>query len=220
MKRILFIEDDPILGRELMADFQEQGYQTHWSRTIKEARPLTKNPNFDLVLMDLNLPDGNTFELCREFREDSPSLPILILTSRLDEASALRGLSLGATDYLRKPFSRAELMLRLRRALGIRNGRIEIGSLIIDLDQRTATALKTTLHLTPTEFNLLALLTQRKGELVSKETLIQELSHEGDVLDKTLTSHLSRLRTKVSHSTAEIEIDSIYGEGYRLRKLE
>lgn len=214
MKRILLLEDDPLIGETIRRDLEEEGYRVTWVRTVAEARG-RRACDFDLLLLDVTLPDGNSFDVCRRAREEAPAVPVLFITARTDEESAIRGLSLGAADYLRKPFGRRELLLRLSRFLKERSGTLEFGELVVRQDQHRVYRGEEELSLTPREYALLVALMRRGGEAVSREALVSALGDEVLIEDKTLNSYLSRLRTKLRGGA---RIEAVPGLGYRLEK--
>src|ERR1700733_12851135 len=110
MARILLVEDDPILGKGLQIHLESAGYAVQWETHISKARAIESQAPFELLLLDVNLPDGSGFDLCRELRAKGSRLPILMLTARTDEDSVVKGFEGGANDYIRKPFSNRELL--------------------------------------------------------------------------------------------------------------
>jgi len=219
-KRILFLEDDPVIGAEIIGDLKEQGFATAWAKSLAEAKRLVREEHFDLVLLDVNLPDGNSLDLCRTLRESEPSLPILFLSARADEQSALSGLTAGADDYLRKPFSRRELLLKIRRATGTRKGRISFEGLVLDLDKAEARGPRgNPIEFSSTEFKLLVALASRPGEAISRDELLEKIDDDGEGLSDAITTHTSRIRRKLKDAgIVGIALTSVYGLGYRLER--
>lgn len=219
MKKILIVEDDPAIGNALSSDLADDGYGVTWVGTLKAARQSARNLNFDLLLLDLNLPDGLGFEFCKEYRAESPQIPIIIITAKTDEDTAVKGLSLGATDFIRKPFGRRELTLRIKKSLGSRSGQLELGKLSLNLDQRLVLFENNPLPLTPIEFKILAALLKSGKDVTRREYLLGHVDEEGEMLDVTLRTHLSRLRKKMKDAgVTDIKIVHVYGTGYRLER--
>lgn len=217
MKSVLVVEDDQLIYRAITECLSENGYAVKGGRTLAEARIALQKEEFHLVLLDLNLPDGQSFELCRSLRAEWPAMPLVIITADLEENSAIKALSLGVTDYLRKPFGSRELLLRVRRFLAEKRGRIEIDRLVIDLDQRRASYGANLLSLSPRELDLLILLAENAGELVTREKILQKVDPDVSLSDKTLNSYLSTLRKKLKDAGfVKAKISPVYGTGYRL----
>ena len=219
MKRILVVEDDPRIGEQVTKLLADEGFEPLLARSIAEARRAMKGADFVLLVLDVNLPDGIGFDLCREVRAEDGRLPVIFLTARLDEDSAVKGLSLGATDYVRKPFAPRELVARLRRALKEVPGPVEIGDLVLDPAEKRISWRGKPLSLTPREHELLAILMQNAGRLVTRETLAERLDTEGTLFDTAIKTYLSRLKAKLrTAGVSGIEIIAVYGSGYRLEK--
>jgi DNA-binding response OmpR family regulator len=219
MKSILIVEDDPIIQDTLKFALKDAGYAVDLAVTLVEERKLTATNSYDLVLQDLNLPDGVAFDQIRELKAREPSLPIVIITSNADEESAVRGLSLGVEDYLRKPFGRRELLLRIKKYLGERLGRVEVGDLVANRDRRIITFRGAEVPVTSHQFEILALLMEKAEEVVSRERILGSVDPEARMLDRTLNSHLSHIRSRLESAGATaIEIVPVYGRGYRLTK--
>ena len=117
MSHILVVEDDPILGRSLCVTLELENYKITWARDPKSARESNNKEAFDLVLLDVNLPDGSGLSLCSEIRATGSRLPVLFLTAKTDEDSVVAGFTAGANDYVRKPFGHRELLARIKSIL-------------------------------------------------------------------------------------------------------
>jgi two-component system KDP operon response regulator KdpE len=180
MLSILFVEDDVTIAMGVEYSLKQDGYQVSLAHRLEDARDLLKRQPFDLVLLDIGLPDGSGYELCKEIRAAGDT-PIIILSARDEEASIVLGLDLGADDYITKPFAMNELMARLRAA--VRRGQeaapelvdVRIGSLVIDLARKRVTRDGDDVRLTPTEWNFLELLARNLGKLVTREQLLREV---------------------------------------------
>lgn len=217
-KAILIVEDHPQIGRELVRLLEQEGFTARLAPTLASARKAWREEHCDLVLLDVNLPDGLGFDLCRDIRDEDTSLPILFLTEKGDEDSVVKGLSFAATDYMRKPFARRELLMRLRRLLKLVSGTLTFGDLTIDTDNRRVQWQGAAIALSPREFEMLALLAANFGRLVTRAR-IAEQAFDADVNERSFNSYLSRLKTKLTQAGVNnIVITSVYGEGYRMEK--
>lgn len=216
MKEILLVEDDHLIGSELKSFLSREGYGVVWERTLKDARRIWGQRNFQLVLLDINLPDGLGFDFCRELNESGESVPVIFLTARLDEESALRGLNLGA-DFVRKPFSRKELLIRIRKYLNDRKQAVAIGNLKLSPGSRRASVDGKEINLSAREFDLLMILAERPGQVVTRDKVITLIDETGEVEERTINTYCSRLRSKLKLAgIGGFAITSVYGQGFRL----
>jgi DNA-binding response OmpR family regulator len=220
---VLLVEDDETIGRSLAQALASQGYSVTLAVDGASARTEFTKRVPDLVLLDLGLPDVDGVELCREFGTAVPSLPILVLTARHEEADIVVSLDAGAVDYVTKPFRLAELLARvrahLRRPEPSAAERTVVGSLQIDHDARRVWAGEDEIMLRPREFDLLALLAVEAGRAVTRERIMDEVwdAHwYGST--KTLDVHISAVRRKLAASGAVgcPKITALPRVGYRL----
>ncbi|MFD1330083.1 response regulator transcription factor [Mycoplana ramosa] len=215
--RILLIEDDTILGAAVRDQINADGHCVDWVKRLDIAADYANNAAYDLVLLDLMLPDGRGIGFLRTLRARGDATPVIIL-SALDQVSdRIEGLDAGADDYLIKPFDLSELSARLkavaRRYAGNPNPLIEIGDLQIDLASRSIRRNGKDIALTAREWVLYEAFLQRPGQLMSKAQLEERLySFSTDVDSNTIEVHVSRLRKKLGHGA----IDTVRGVGYRL----
>jgi DNA-binding response OmpR family regulator len=198
------------------------GYEVTTADTVAEGWSKASTSAFDILLLDVNLPDGSGLDLCRRLRETGRDVPILFLSARTDEAVVVEGMNLGAEDYIRKPFGTEELKVRmnkaLRKASPIKNV-IEYGPLVLNVDQRLATVNNHELRLGKREFDILVILTKKAGDVVTRENILSLLESNSEVYDRTIDSHLSHLRKKLRELVQdEVQILPVYGVGYRLQK--
>ena len=216
-ERILLIEDDAALGAQVVSHLQRAGYETTWltdGLSLDEQRI----DAFDLLVLDLMLPGVFGLDLLKTLRERS-DVPVLILSARNDGATRVRGLQLGADDFLTKPFWPEELVervrARLRRPTLQRNATIELGALRIDLQKREVTVDGKDAGLTAAELGILAALARRRGTPVTRQALVdQVLEGDSDHGARTLDVHVSRLRKKLGEAGAYVV--TVWGIGYRL----
>jgi two-component system response regulator BaeR len=225
---LLIVEDEPRL-QSLLADYAvHAGYRARTCNSLAAARQAFVDETPDLVLLDVMLPDGSGLDLCRELRNRS-SVPIIIVSARVDELDRLLGLELGADDYVCKPFSPREVMARVKAVLRRHAGHAaSAASGAADEDSPPALTLHSealtcsfqgqTLQLTPVEFALLALLARHPGHIHSRQRIMDAMYADHRVVsDRTVDSHVRKLRQKMATSWPDWRfIESVYGAGYRL----
>ena len=219
--RILMIEDDETLS-SMTADYLSGfGMAVTVAATIAEGRQQMSAQGFDALLLDVMLPDGDGFEVCREVRARS-DIPILMLTARGEDTDRIVGLELGADDYLPKPFNPRQLTARLRAILRRRSGarpsdgRMTFGTLIIERDARTLSVGGKERVLTGYQFDLLLTLAENAGRVLSRETLMDKVrGEELDAFDRSIDVHISRIRAAIEDDPKHPRrIITIRGSGY------
>lgn len=222
MTKILIVEDNPRISRGVKTSLELNHFNVIEAPTLAKARQTLTGVKVELIILDVNLPDGSGMEFCEEVRKVYEGIPIIMLTARADENSVVEGFEKGATDYVRKPFGNRELMARVKMALDKAarpSKEIQFGDLILELGGKVAMYHQTKLNLTPSEFKLLTLLVRRTGDAVSRDEILTLLGDEGDTMDRTIDSHVSHLRSKLKQVTKDaIKISAVYGLGYRLEK--
>ena len=218
MKKLLLVEDDKLIAKALKMSLHYRGFEIDPCETIEAGYELFTKKEFDIVILDVNLPDGSGYSLCQKLREQKPEIPILMLTARVDEGSAVKGIESGADDYVRKPFGLDELTARLNRLVGHKKTDVlTFHSLRISPKQRQAWVNDTPVSLYKREFDILALLVRKAGDVVSREEILNALEKGQDLYDRTIDSHLSHLRKKLKEaSLQDVQITPVYGVGYRL----
>jgi DNA-binding response OmpR family regulator len=220
MTTLLIVEDDQLIASSLSRGLRGAGYDVVVASTLAEAAGCYGDA--DLVLCDLGLPDGDGLDLIDTMARHRPSLPIIALTARAEEADIVAGLASGAVDYVVKPFRLAELQARiaahLRQSGSDSTRRIHVGDLAIDQDTRRVYVAGQEVELRPREFDLLARLAVDAGRVVSREVLMHDVWDEhwwGST--KTLDVHLNGIRRKLGEETGSpSRITAIRGVGYRL----
>jgi two-component system OmpR family response regulator len=215
--RILLIEDDAVLGAAIRDQVAADGHSIDWVQRLDEARAAIATAVFDLVLLDLMLPDGRGIPFLRALRSRGDVTPVIILTAMDQVSDRIDGLNAGADDYLVKPFDLAELSARIgsvaRRYAGNPNPIIAIGSLEIDLAARSVFRDGAPVALTAREWVLFEAFLQRPGQLLSKSQLEERLySFASEIESNTIEVHVSRLRKKLGQGIVKTE----RGLGYRL----
>ena len=217
--RVLLVEDDESLGTQVVAGLRSAGYDVEWVTRGDDA--MTADfASFSLVILDLMLPGAHGFDVLKALRMDHHHVPVLVLSARHDAADKVRGLELGADDYLTKPFWPEELLARVRArlrrpALAESGHTVEIGSLLIEVDGRVVSVDGSRVDLTRVEFDLVAALARRPGTAVSRRWLAEHvLDPTRDGGERTLDVHISRVRKKLG--TAGRLLATVWGIGYRL----
>jgi len=214
--RILVVEDDPLLAESLLRALQQQGYSVGHARRGHDADALLRGHRFDLLLLDIGLPDVDGFEVLRRLRARADATPVLVVTAREAVDERVHGLDLGADDYLTKPFSLSELEARvralLRRAKPSPASRIVAGGLTVESAAKRVRIDGRPVELTVREWALLELFLARPGHALSKLTIAQTLSDSTAVAPNTVEVYVSRLRAKLE--PAGIVIRTVRGFGY------
>lgn len=218
--KILIVEDDRALNQGLVLSLKNDSYTTLPVFSIKEAREQLEDNIFDLIVLDVNLPDGNGLELCQEIRRRS-AVPIIFLTANDMEMDVVVGLESGGDDYITKPFSlailRARIAALLRRSQSESPDRIKIDAFTFDFDQMVFLKGEDELTLSKTEQKLLKLLLTNRGSTVTRELLLEKVW--GDSMDfvdeNALSVTIRRLRSKLEdNSSKPVYVQTVYGLGY------
>ncbi|NJL24629.1 MAG: response regulator transcription factor [Calothrix sp. SM1_5_4] len=223
MSRILLLEDDPILGKALLAYLQSAGHAVTLVSHPLQAREAEADGQFDLLLLDVNLPDGSGFDFCGEMREKGSRLPIIMLTARSDEDSVVTGFESGANDYIRKPVSNRELLARVQTHLNEpmkRDEQIRFGPILVLIGQRKVLIDGREIDFNRREFDIFSQLIRNPGIVLSREQVIAALNSGDNILDRTIDSHFSHIRSKLKKlNISHVQIRSVYGVGYKLEVL-
>ena len=214
--RIFIVEDEPTLAA-LVADYATaQGYRPTVFGDGSAALAAIRSNCPDMLVLDLMLPGLDGLALCRAVRSYS-DVPIIMVTARVEEIDRLLGLDSGADDYLCKPFSPRELMARMKAILRRANACAPAAVCVVDAAARRISIMGHPLDLTPSEYQLLAAMTRRRGQIFSRAQLLDLARHDSlDVTDRAVDSHIKNLRRKIAAVVPELEaIGSVYGLGYR-----
>jgi DNA-binding response OmpR family regulator len=218
--RLLLVEDDDAIAEPLARALRRDGYEVDAVDAGGSALE-AEHGRYDLVLLDLGLPDLDGLEVCRRLRARAPALPILVLTARADEVDTVVGLDAGADDYVTKPFRLAELAARVRALLRRTGGAVhQVNGIEVDEAARRAWADGRELSLTPKEFDLLLLLVREAGAAVPRERIIEEVwDPHWYGPTKTLDMHVSSLRRKLGDDPASPRwLATVRGVGYRFER--
>ncbi len=221
--RILLVEDDPTTSKSIEMMLTHANLNVYATDLGEEGIDLAKLYDYDLILLDLNLPDMNGHEVLRQLRMARVDTPILILSGSDDNENKIKGFGFGADDYLTKPFHREELVARIhaiiRRSKGHSQSVITTGEIEVNLDAKTVTAAGQPVHLTGKEYQMLELLSLRKGTTLTKEMFLNHLYGGMDEPElKIIDVFICKLRKKLSQATdGENYIETVWGRGYVLR---
>ena len=221
--RVLLIEDDPTTSRSIELMLTHASLNVYATDLGEEGVELAKIYDYDLILLDLDLPDMDGYEVLRQLRRARVGTPILILTGADDTENKVKGFGSGADDYLTKPFHREELVARIhaiiRRSKGHAQSVIETGKVAVNLDAKTVEVGGKTVHLTGKEYQMFELLSLRKGTTLTKEMFLNHLYGGMDEPElKIIDVFICKLRKKLSEATAgDNYIETVWGRGYVLR---
>ena len=221
--RVLLVEDDPTTSRSIEMMLNHANLNVYSTDLGEEGIDLAKLYDYDLILLDLDLPDMDGHEVLRQLRLARVATPILILTGSDDTENKIKGFGFGADDYLTKPCHREELVARIhaiiRRSKGHAQSRIQTGKVSVNLDAKTVEVEGTTVHLTGKEYQMLELLSLRKGTTLTKEMFLNHLYGGMDEPElKIIDVFICKLRKKLSIATGgDNYIETVWGRGYVLR---
>jgi two-component system phosphate regulon response regulator PhoB len=220
--KILVVDDEPDAVELICVNLRAAGYDVVTAGDGREALRQARAASPNLIILDLMLPEVDGLEVCKLLRRDpaTRAIPIVMLTARASEIDRVLGLELGADDYVTKPFSPRELVLRVKALLRRGQGReespdqIRIGALLVDISKHQVTVQNKLISLTATEFKLLTVLAQRRGRVQSREQLLQDVWDYENLIDtRTVDTHMRRLREKLG--PAAKHLDTVRGVGYR-----
>jgi DNA-binding response OmpR family regulator len=223
MSRLLVVEDDPAILRGLSDNLRTEAYDVATATDGETAFRMARDGAFDLVLLDVMLPKMNGFDVCKRLRDAGSNVPILMLTARGEEADRVRGLDLGADDYLTKPFSLRELqarvraLLRRRATLSALPDEARFEDVVVDFRRYEAHRGGQSIKLTRKEFGTLRLLVSRAGEVVSRSELLEEVwDYREYPTTRTVDNHIASLRAKIEADAASPRhLLTIHGVGYK-----
>ncbi|MBU1599271.1 response regulator transcription factor [bacterium] len=221
-ERILIIEDDKDISNLVKYNFEKDNFECTIVTSGEEAFEVLNKKQIDFIILDIMLPKIDGFEVCRRIKQESKfrDIPVVILTAKGEEVDRIVGLELGADDYIVKPFSPRELILRSKAILRrrkideIKKDILSADTLIVDVSQHKVTVNKKEIKLTPKEFRLLVTLMERRGEVQARRRLLSEIwDIRHDAHTRTLDTHIKRLREKLGQAGEFIE--TVVGLGYR-----
>ena len=218
--RILVVEDDRLLNNNLCYNLSAAGYEVDAALTKSVAERFCRKQEYDLIVLDINLPDGNGFDFCRDIKESRPDTAVIFLTANDMESDMLKGYELGADDYVTKPFpisvfqkKVAALLSRMKKMAG--GDCYNDGNLLIDFAEMTATRDGESISFTPMEYRLLKILIKNPRTVLTRQILLEKLwDIDGNFVDEhALTSTISRIRSKIENPD-HAYIKTVYGMGY------
>ncbi|TAK98900.1 MAG: response regulator transcription factor [Rhodospirillaceae bacterium] len=222
--RLLVVEDDQQLAEGLVGSLMQSSYEVQLCTTGDAALAACATSTYDLVVLDLTLPDMDGIDVLRRMRAEGMHSPVIILTARDQLSHRVRGLDIGADDYLVKPVALAELEARIRAQLRRARGggaQLKFGAVEIDELDRHASVNGQRLDLTARELAVLEVLVRRQGRIVGKEQLFDDIYEaESDARTSALEVHISRLRKKLLAQGARVGIRALRGLGYRLERSD
>ncbi|MBU6444404.1 MAG: response regulator [Alphaproteobacteria bacterium] len=219
--RLLLVEDNARLCELVRRALAAEGFAVDIAQTLRTAEEFLERAPYDLIVLDLGLPDGDGLTLLRTLRGRAEAVPVLVMTARSGLDDRILGLDLGADDYLIKPFATGELAARcralLRRPGGVLGSMLTAGNLTLDSNTRRATVAGTAIEIPPRELSLLELLLRRSGQVVARANLENGLYAMGEeVSANALEAAVSRLRRRLAAAGAEVTIHTAHGIGYAL----
>jgi DNA-binding response OmpR family regulator len=220
-KKLLLVEDDPVLGRGLNINLEAEGFEVSWSRDLKSAAEAYQLHAPKIIILDLNLPDGNGMSFLKQIRDGGSKTPVIILTAKTHEDSVVDGLHAGANDYVRKPFGNKELLARIQGALRdpATPQQLKYDDLVISLEKRKVMFRDKEVELNRREFEVLCYFIENAESVVTRDKLLSALNKDGEIFDRTIDSHVSHVRARLRQAeVTTIQISSVYGVGYRLEK--
>ena len=221
---ILIVEDEPKISHLLRDYLQQAGYETRESLNFDQIQSWVEQEEINLILLDWMLPGMSGLEICQQLRTIS-TVPILMITARVEEIDRLKGLDSGADDYICKPFSPREVVSRVKAVLRRTNhedhAELTAGPLRLDQTTHQVWVEESEVVLTPNEFGVLKVLLQRPGKVWSRESLLQQVQgYQFNGYDRTIDTHVKNLRKKLATYGLNSSIVTVYGIGYRFQLLE
>ena len=223
---ILIVEDEPDIRKNLKYNISREGFDVITAGSLSESEEIVNSNSISLILLDLMLPDGSGLDLCKKFKSNSKteSIPIIILTAKDDEVDRVVGFELGADDYVTKPFSVRELILRIKAILKRRQTKKEVveverqfGDLSMDIESHEVYVNNDEIDLTALEFRLLRHLVDRRGRVQSRDQLLSDVwGYSAEITTRTVDTHIKRLREKLGPMGKYVQ--TIRGVGYKFSR--
>jgi DNA-binding response OmpR family regulator len=222
MKRILIVEDDNLLNKTLVYNLASDGYNITSAMNAKTAANRLNSEEYDLVLLDINLPDGNGYDLCKLIKPQYPDTMVIFLTANDQESDQIRGYEVGAVDYITKPFSIRTLQRKISAMFAMLEHHkpardiYDDGRLFLDFSEQTSFLEGKALNLSATEYKMLNLFRKNPKQVLTRQQLLEKLwdVDEKFVDEHTLTTAISRIRSKIESDGGVPYIKTVYGMGY------
>ncbi len=219
--RLLVVEDDAVISEGLRRTLTKAGYQVDVALDGEDGLDQALSVTYGAIILDVMLPKRDGWSVCEALRRSKIASPILMLTARDQVGDRVKGLDLGADDYLPKPFDFSELLARLRalvrRDKANRAGILHVADIEIDAASKTATQNGQPLHLTPREYSLLEALARNQGRTLTRDLIIDEIWADDQSMSNTVNFHVTSLRKKIDTGREQSLIETVHGFGYRLR---
>ena len=224
MKRVLVVEDEPVIALGLRDSLEAEGYAVEVAAEGREAEARAREGGFELIVLDIMLPGRDGFSICRNLRASGISTPIILLTAKGGEADKIRGLDLGADDYVTKPFARGELLARVRAALRRSATPAEslpahytFGDVTVDFARHQASRAGRPLDLTPIEFKMLRTFIENRDRVLTHDEIIEHVwGRDTFLTDRVLYTHVNNLRGKIEATPSKPRfLTGVRGVGYR-----
>ena len=223
-RRILVVDDEPQIGSVLKAYLERDGFIADVRTTVADVLAAIEASPPDLMLLDLNLPDGNGLDILRSMGDRR--IPTIIVSARTEEVDRIVGLEMGADDYVIKPFSPREVVARVRAVFRRLESRespatraMHIGEMHIDFSAHEVRIADQPISLTPSEFRILGILAEHPGHVFSRAHLLDVLQDDGSIFERTLDRHINNLRRKIEPNPSQPEyVITVYGVGYKMRR--
>ncbi len=222
--RVLLVEDEEKIAQFLEKGFKEEGFAVDIAADGETGLKYAFMNGYDLILLDVNLPKMNGYEICKSIREENAKVPILFLTGMSEVEEKVKGLNLGGDDYMTKPFSFDELMARVRAMIRRqeeqkKSTQIKIADLVIEVDKHEVYRHGKRIHLSPQEFQLLYFLSMRKNQVVSRTRILENVWQKSfDTGTNVVDVHINHLRSKIDKDFEYPMIHTIRGMGYMLKE--
>lgn len=219
--RILIVEDDKDLVEYLKSGLEAENFSVDTAEDGEKGSFVARTNNYDLIILDYNLPKKSGYQICKEIRDDKKNVPILMLSINSEVNDKVELLNIGADDYLAKPFSFEELVARikalLRRPKEIKSKILAIDDLILDIEGQTVKREKDEIYLTRKEFSLLEYLMKNQGKVLSRTTIMENVwDMNADPFSNTVETHILNLRKKIDRNIGSKLICTVPGRGYKI----
>lgn len=225
-ERILIVEDEKNIAKLIRYNLEKDGYECTMAKTGEEAMSILEKQAFDLIILDIMLPGIDGFEVCRKIKQNIrlKNIPIIMLTAKGEEVDIIVGLELGADDYIVKPFSPRELILRIKAILKrgkpepLKKDIITEGDISVDIPKHKVTVKNKEIELTRMEFKLLVTLMERRGRVQDRDKLLNDVWNIDTMINtRTIDTHIKKLREKLGHKAGNM-IETVRGMGYRFKE--
>ncbi|MEI7556199.1 response regulator transcription factor [Candidatus Chlorohelix sp.] len=226
---IMIVDDDPMTRKMLGFLFQGEGFEIIFAESIRSARSILMHDSPSLILLDVNLPDGDGFTFCRQLAEEEPGIPIVMLTTRGTQVDKISGLKLGADDYVVKPYDHSELVERVRAVLRrssrmqphLVQDQVKIGDLELLINElKIRVGVKKIVSLTPTEMKIMSCLMNNVGKVMKRTTIAEiALGYDYEGVSNVVDVYIRRLRKKLEFDPTNPKyIETVVGSGYKMCK--